>query len=71
MPDHIRPQMARYTWALLVAILPIAAAIGPVEHMANRFLMAKAKAAPAPAKPTSLGTRMVLGALGGMGAATV
>jgi len=63
--------MARYTWALLVAILPIAAAIGPVEHMANRFLMAKAKAAPAPAKPTSLGTRMVLGALGGMGAATV
>lgn len=58
---------------MLVALLPLATAIGPVEHLANRFLLASAKAssAPAPAKPVGLGTRMVLGALGGMGAATV
>jgi len=63
--------MARTSRALLLLLLPVVAAIGPAEHLANHFLMAKAKAAPAPVKPTSLPTRMVLGALGGMGAATV
>ena len=62
---------ARTRLAVLLAVLPLAAAIGPAEHFANRFLLAKAQSAPAPAKPVGLGTRMVLGALGGMGAATV
>lgn len=57
--------------ALLLMLLPVAAAIGPAEHFANHFLLAKAAPAPAAPKQTSLGTRMVLGALGGMGAATV
>jgi solute carrier family 25 (mitochondrial oxoglutarate transporter), member 11 len=58
--------------ALLLLLLPLAAALGPVEMMANHFLLAKAAPPPAPPqKQTSLGTRMVLGALGGMGAATV
>jgi len=56
---------------VLLLLLPVVAAMGPAEHLANHFMMAKAKVAPAPPKPTSLGTRMVLGALGGMGAATV
>ena len=59
--------------AVLLLLLPVVTAIGPVEHFANRFLLAKAQAAAPPAPPTQtgLGTRMVLGALGGMGAATV
>jgi solute carrier family 25 oxoglutarate transporter 11 len=56
--------------AILLVLLPLAAAIGPVEHFANHILLAQAKAAAPAAKQTSLGTRMVLGALGGMGAAT-
>ena len=68
-----RATMTCRSLVVLVALLPLATAIGPVEHLANRFLLASAKAssAPAPAKPVGLGTRMVLGALGGMGAATV
>lgn len=57
--------------ALFLLLLPVVSAIGPVEHMANHFLLAKAAPAPAAPKPVGLGTRMVLGALGGMGAATV
>lgn len=63
--------MARTRRALLLLLLPVVSAIGPVEHMANHFLLAKATPAPAAPKPVGLGTRMVLGALGGMGAATV
>ena len=73
MPRATQAMMTHMSRSLLLCVLlPLVSAIGPVEHLANRFLMAKANAAAAPApKPTSLGTRMVLGALGGMGAATV
>mmetsp|Transcript_43978 Transcript_43978/g.138816 ORF Transcript_43978/g.138816 Transcript_43978/m.138816 type:complete len:346 (-) Transcript_43978:152-1189(-) len=59
--------------ALFVVLLaPISASVGPFEHLASSWLSAKAQVpAPQPVKQTSLGTRMVLGALGGMGAATV
>lgn len=58
---------------LALAVAPFADA-GPASFVADRFAnnMMLAKAAPVapPAKATPLPTRMVLGALGGMGAST-
>jgi solute carrier family 25 oxoglutarate transporter 11 len=59
--------------ALLIA--PFADAIGPASmfanHVTSNFMLAKAAPAPPAPKQTGLGTRMVLGALGGMGASSV
>ena len=68
----------RSSCVLVVVLALVAAPIadaGAASFLADRFannMMAKAQAPAAPAvKPTSLPTRMVLGALGGMGASTV
>ena len=78
--DSLRgPCVTMRSSCLLVVVLALVAApiadAGAASFLADRLgtnMMAKAQAPAAPAvKPTNLPTRMVLGALGGMGASTV
>jgi len=70
-----KPEAMRSAVLLALLIAPFADAIGPASmfanHVTSNFMLAKAAPAPPAPKQTGLGTRMVLGALGGMGASSV